>query len=246
MSAETSLKTHLEVRFQHRIGTLEMDVAFQTAAPWTVLFGPSGSGKSTILRVIAGLERPTRGYVRVGLKTVCDRECGVWVPGYLRAVRWSGQRAFLFPRRTVKRCLTEGMSQNDPRFTGRGWMDELESALDHFHLREQQNMLPEELSGGERQRVAVVRAAVGARGKVLLLDEPFSGLDAVVRDELIGDLRGWLGATPVVSVTHDVGEAFLLGAEVVRVAEGRVVGQGTVGEVLDGERRRLAGVLGGV
>jgi molybdate transport system ATP-binding protein len=93
--------------------------------------------------------------------------------------------------------------------------------------------------------VSVVRAAAGARGGVLLLDEPFSGLDAGVRDRLIEDLRGWLGNTPVVSVTHDVGEAFLLGAEVVKIAGGRVVAQGPVGEVLAEERKRLVGILGG-
>jgi molybdate transport system ATP-binding protein len=90
----------------------------------------------------------------------------------------------------------------------------------------------------------VIRAAAGARGGILLLDEPFAGLDAGVRDALIANLRSWLGDTPIVSVTHDVGEAFLLGAEVVRIAEGRVVAQGPVAEVLAEERKRLLGVLG--
>lgn len=113
-----------------------------------------------------------------------------------------------------------------------------------FHLEAFAAKRPRELSGGQAQRVAVARAAVGAEGKLLLLDEPFSGLDAAVREELIADLRAWLGETPVISVTHDVGEAFLLGAEVVKIADGRVVAQGPVGVVLAEERDRLAGVLG--
>ncbi len=85
---------------------------------------------------------------------------------------------------------------------------------------------------------------VAAEGRVLLLDEPFAGLDAELRAGLIATLKSWLGPVPVISVTHDVEEAFLLGAEVVRVAAGRVVAQGPVAEVLAGERERLRRVLG--
>ncbi len=255
MSAESSLKTHLEVLFQHQMGTLGLDVAFQTAAPWTVLFGPSGSGKSTILRVIGGLEKPRQGYVRVGLKTVCDRECGVWVPAHLRAVRWSAQRPFLFPRMTVEENLAFAAKGSTPRPEGlehrtapgtvaKGDLEIVQQALAGFRLERLAKKRPAELSGGEAQRVAVARAALDARGKLLLLDEPFSGLDAAVREGLIADLHEWLGPTPVVSVTHDVGEAFLLGADVVRVDAGKVVGHGPVEEVLGDERERLIGLLG--
>jgi molybdate transport system ATP-binding protein len=83
---------------------------------------------------------------------------------------------------------------------------------------------------------------VGAgSGCVLLLDEPFTGQDVPLRDELIEELRSWLvlTRTPILSVTHDVGEAFQLGAEVVKIADGRVVQQGPVAEVLAAERTRL-------
>jgi molybdate transport system ATP-binding protein len=74
-----------------------------------------------------------------------------------------------------------------------------------------------------------------------LLDEPFSGLDNAMRDQLLPELQAWLQRQkiPVLSVTHDVGEAFQLGAEVIRLAEGKVVRQGPVAEVLAGERLRL-------
>jgi molybdate transport system ATP-binding protein len=122
----------------------------------------------------------------------------------------------------------------------------LERGIEIFGLRDLSNKYPAQLSGGERQWVSVVRAGIGARGKILLLDEPFSGLDASVRLQLIDGLRLWLGDTPILSVTHDVGEAFLLGAEIVRIAEGRVVAQGPVGVVLAEERLRLLGQLVGV
>jgi molybdate transport system ATP-binding protein len=101
------------------------------------------------------------------------------------------------------------------------------------------------LSGGERQRVAIARAATAAvslhSGSILLLDEPFTGQDVQLRDELIEELRGWLALAgrPVLSVTHDVGEAFQVDTEVIKIAEGRVIQQGPVAEVLSGERERL-------
>jgi molybdate transport system ATP-binding protein len=239
-----SAETFLSVNFRKRIGSLEMDVKFETSAPWTVLFGPSGSGKSTILRVIAGLERADEGGIRLGSTVVCSTSENVWVPAHERKMRWAGQRPHLTPAKKVKWQMTEGTSTNDPGYEGGHWIDELERLLDHFGICAFDHIRPEELSGGERQMVSVVRAAAGARGRVLLLDEPFAGLDATVRDKLIRDLRNWLGDTPVLSVTHDVGEAFLLGAEVVRIANGRVVAQGPVREVLAEERQQLVEILG--
>ena len=223
-----SSDAHVEVRFQHRLGMLALGVAFQTHAPWTVLFGPSGSGKSTVLRVIAGLERPESGTVRIGRTEMLD------VPAHLRPLRWAAQKAVLYPHKTVAENIAFGAAG----------ASEANEALEHFGLRALARMHPQQLSGGQAQRVGVVRAAAGARGKLLLLDEPFTGLDAAVRDRLIVDLRSWLGETPVLSVTHDVGEAFLLGAEVVRIAEGKVTGQGPVAETLEEERKRLVGLLG--
>jgi molybdate transport system ATP-binding protein len=235
----------LEVDFRYRIGSLAMDVRFGTRAPWTVLFGPSGSGKSTILRMVAGLERADEGRIAVRGEVVADSHAGVFVSGHSRPIRWAGQRAYLTPGKQVKWQVTEGTgTSRDASWAGRAWLDEQDRLLGHFNLRAFDQLRPHELSGGERQMVSVIRAAAGARGMLLLLDEPFAGLDAAVRDRLIEDLRSWLGDTPVVSVTHDVGEAFLLGAEVVRIAEGRVVAQGPVAEVLAEERRKLLGVLG--
>ncbi len=110
---------------------------------------------------------------------------------------------------------------------------------------------PQELSGGERQRVAVVRAAAAAvslgPGTLLLLDEPLTGLDLARQEELLDELRLWLAenGVPVLSVTHDIGEAFQLGAEVIRIADGKVVAQGPVTAVLADDRQRLMDQLRG-
>lgn len=125
--------------------------------------------------------------------------------------------------------------------------DIAEQLMTSFHLEGLADRMPGQLSGGEQQRALVARAVVaaitfdGPERPLLLLDEPFSGLDIATRDELLVELQAWLTKwkIPVLSVTHDLGEAFQLGAEVIRIAEGRVVQQGQVEVVLAEERSRL-------
>ena len=127
----------------------------------------------------------------------------------------------------------------------------VEEAMRLFRLQDLFDRKPQELSGGEKQRVSVARAVISAvtydepGAALLLLDEPFSGLDYEMRDELVGGLREYLVQwnIPVLSVTHDIGEAFQLDAEVIRIAEGKVVQQGPVSDTLKDERRRLMNQL---
>jgi len=233
---------HLIVRIQHRLGALELDVAFTLTQPWTVLFGPSGSGKTTVLRAIAGFVRPDAGsivsrfYGREFAMT--DTAKKIFVEPHKRSVRVAGQGAALFPHLTVRENIAFGAE-------GTAAADIVQEAIARFQLPGMADKFPWMLSGGERQRVAIARAATAAvslsEGSILLLDEPFTGQDVQLRDELIEELRGWLAHTerPVLSVTHDVGETFQLGTEVIKIADGRVVRQGPVAEVLALERERL-------
>ena len=237
---------HLSVRIQHRLGALELDVSFTLTQPWTVLFGPSGSGKTTVLRAIAGFVRPDAGrivscfYGRDFVMT--DTAQKIFVKPHQRSVRVAGQGAPLFPHLTVRENIAFGArSQTE----GTNAREIVQEAMARFQLPGMADKFPSVLSGGERQRVAIARAATAAvslgEGSILLLDEPFTGLDVPLRDELIEELRDWLALMerPVLSVTHDVGETFQLGTEVIKIAEGRVVQQGPVAEVLAGERERL-------
>jgi molybdate transport system ATP-binding protein len=240
----------LTVKIEHRVGALDLKIAFALAQPWTVLFGPSGSGKSTVLRTIAGFVKPDAGRIVYGANVLVDRADGVFVPAHARPVRSAGQTALLFPHRTVGENV----------LFGSGWgakADEeqkiVAEVMAMFRIEGLAGRRSRELSGGERERVSGARALVsattycGPQKALLMLDEPFSGLDAVVRDRLLVDLKDWVmrWGIPVLSVTHDVGEAFQLGAEVIRIADGRVVAQGPVGEVLAEERVRLMAQLRG-
>jgi ABC-type sulfate/molybdate transport systems ATPase subunit len=170
----------------------------------------------------------------------------IFVPAHLRCTRVAAQQTALFPHMTVRENIAFGAR---PANDGPAPNTLVDQAIEQFHLGSLAAMLPAKLSGGERQRVAIARAAASAislrSGAILLLDEPFAGMDAKLRDELIADLQRSLAALriPVLSVTHDVAEAFQLDAEVIKLAEGRVVEQGPVASVLADERARLLAQL---
>lgn len=226
---------------RHTQGALVLDTAFRLTEPWTVLFGPSGSGKTTILRAIAGLMRPTEGHIALQSTTLFDSTTKISVPAHRRGVRLAAQAAALFPNMSVRRNIAFGVPAASSEIAS--------EALHRFHLEPLAESMPWKLSGGERQRVAVARAAASALAhgnSLLLLDEPFAGLHLPLRDQLLDDLRNWLALrkTPVLSVTHDIGEAFQLGAEVIKLSDGKVTQQGPVELALAAERDYLISRLG--
>lgn len=234
----------LIVAIQHRVGAVSLDVTFRLTQPWTVLFGPSGSGKTTVLRAIGGFVRPDGGRIESASEVWFDAAAKIFVPPHRRAVRSAGQMARLFPHMTVVRNICYGSGwYSRPE----GALEVAEQVMDSFGLRHLSERWPEDLSGGERQRASVARALVsaitcgGTERPLLLLDEPLAGLDLAMRDQMVAELKRWTEQwkIPVLSVTHALGEAFQLKAEVVKIADGRVVQQGPVDEVLADERTVL-------
>ncbi len=180
-----------------------------------VLVGPSGCGKTTLLRLIAGLERPTSGAIFLGddrLDTVDPRH---------RDVAMVFQSYALYPHMTVRENLSFGLKiRKVPRETIVEKVEEVGKNLDILHLLDRR---PAELSGGQRQRVALGRAVV-REPRVFLFDEPLSNLDARLRDDLrymIKRLYQRLGTTTVY-VTHDQVEAMTIGETLVVLKEGRI------------------------
>ncbi len=239
-----SFDSPLQLRISHRVGSLLLEVDLRLAAPWTVLFGPSGSGKTTLLRAIAGFVRPDEGRIVYRDMVLLDRAENVFLPPHLRPVRSAAQSARLFPHQSVLENVLYGGAGDRQR-------EVAEQVMALFRVQGLASRMPRDLSGGERQRVAAARAVLSAAtsgqpgSTLLLLDEPFAGLDTVLRDAILPELRDWVRerGVPAVSVTHDVGEAFQLQPEVVKIAAGRVVAQGPVEEVLAEERSRLLAQL---
>ncbi|MBD8870154.1 ABC transporter ATP-binding protein [Nocardioides donggukensis] len=181
------------------------------------LIGPSGCGKSTALRLIAGLERPDRGEIRIAGQTVADGR--TFVPPERRRVGLVFQDHALFPHLSVRRNVEFGL-HGQPRADRAARVTQV---LDLVRLGHLADRYPHELSGGEQQRVALARA-LAPRPAVVLLDEPFSSLDenlrAQVRAELVGVLRET--GTTAVFVTHDQTEALSIGDRVVVMTSGRI------------------------
>jgi molybdate transport system ATP-binding protein len=192
-----------------------------------VLFGPSGAGKTLTLRAIAGLQKPSRGVVRVRGETLFDASLSV--PAHERRVGYVPQQQALMPHLDVLGNVVFGLPREERKRPGAEVMGLLEE-LGLSHLK---HARASELSGGERQRVALGRA-LAVHPRLLLLDEPLSALDRPARVALGRMLKDVIArrSLPAVLVTHDAEEALSLGDEMVRFERGRTVEAGTPREML--------------
>lgn len=203
------------------------DVSFQApSGAITTLLGPSGAGKSTLLRLIAGLELPDSGSVRIE-----GVDC-THLPVQKRGIGVVFQSYALFKHMTVRQNIAFGLeTRRQPRAAIESRVDEM---LRLVQLEELGQRYPGQLSGGQRQRVAFARA-LAIRPKLLLLDEPFGALDSRVRVELrewLQELHEQTGVTTLL-VTHDQEEALEISQHVVVLTDGRVAQAGTPEEIYD-------------
>ncbi len=213
----------LRVTADTRLGGFRLDVELEVAAgECLALAGPSGAGKSSVLRIAAGLVRPSAGRVTCGEHVWLDIERKIDLPPEARRCGYVFQDYALFPRMTAWQNVAYGL--RGPRARQRARAHEL---LDRFGLAARADARPRTLSGGERQRVALARA-LAREPRALLLDEPLSALDARTRAAAGRELAGVLreAGVPALLVTHDFTEAALLGDEVAVVDGGRVVQRG--------------------
>lgn len=189
------------------------------------LLGPSGCGKSTILRIIAGLETPDSGEVVIGGITVAGSR---WIPPEKRGVGLVFQDYALFPHMTISDNIAFGLKGCGRKELKR----RVEEMLEIVGLQGMSKRYPHELSGGQQQRVALARA-LAPFPKVMLLDEPFSNLDADLRVELRTETKRILkekGITTIL-VTHDQEEAFSLSDRIGVLNNGRLEQVGTPSEI---------------
>ncbi|MHB8440104.1 MAG: ABC transporter ATP-binding protein [Acidimicrobiales bacterium] len=182
----------------------------------TAVLGPSGSGKTTLLRILAGFERPDRGTVSIGSTAMDDDH--THVPPERRRIGYVSQEGNLFPHLTVQSNVGFGL----PRPQRRG--SKVKELLEMLELGQFADRYPHQLSGGQQQRVALARALAVAP-EVVLLDEPFSSLDATLREALRRDVARILSetSTTTVLVTHDQDEALAMAEQVVVLHQGTVL-----------------------
>jgi ABC-type sulfate/molybdate transport systems ATPase subunit len=224
-SAQAGLHAEIELRraaFSLRAGL--------SAPPGlTALLGPSGAGKSLTLQAIAGLTTIERGAISLNGRTLADTQARVMLAPRLRRVGYVPQSYALFPHLSVAANIAYGLPQHLDRTQREKRIADL---LRLVRLPGYEMRAPRDLSGGEAQRVALARA-LAAQPEALLLDEPFSALDAPTRASVRDDLREIILATglPTLLVTHDLGEALALATRLALLAAGRVIAQGTAAEV---------------
>ena len=220
---ETPVLKDVTVRFQ--------DLRF------TAILGPSGCGKTTLLRVLAGLEKPDAGEISFNGACVFSSRQGIDLPPYRRGIGMVFQDFALWPHMTVFENVAFPL-----RAAGRNGeiRTKVPEALARVRLSGLEKRYPQELSGGQQQRVSIARAIVGSPG-LLLFDEPFSSLDAKLREEMRVELLELVKElhTTTVFVTHDQAEAMSMADSLLVLQSGRVLQSGTPEELYHSPSNRF-------
>ena len=231
---------HHRLAVNLHLGALDLLVDLPLHSHWTLLFGPSGSGKSTLLRAACGL------LSHKGVRFSRREPPGYDVPLLTRAhataphqlgLGYAPQQGALFPHMTVEANIAFPHTARSERMPP----GELSNLLALFEIEHLRARTPQLLSGGERQRVNLARAFAVPDARLLLLDEPFTGLGRDLRDRLLERVRASTQQRklPVLSVSHDVEEALLLDADVAVLEAGKVVRRGPAAQALAAERETL-------
>ncbi len=231
----------LGIDIRAHAGTFQLAPSFTAGNEFVVLFGPSGCGKSLTLQAAAGLLTPDAGRIELpGGIVAFDAEAGINLPPQERGVGYVVQELALFPHMTAAENVAFGLASR-PRADQRARVAQLLALLS---LEELADRKPRQMSGGQQQRVALARA-LAAEPRLLLLDEPFSALEAPLRATLrreVASLRRRLDLTAIF-VTHDLSEVYALGDHVVVFDAGRVLQHGPRDEVLLRARSRRVAEL---
>ncbi|WP_215223161.1 ABC transporter ATP-binding protein [Echinicola shivajiensis] len=190
------------------------------------MVGESGSGKSSLLRIIAGLEVQNSGVVHLGGQKILNPKEKL-VPGY-DEIQLIHQEYKLYPNSSVEENIARPLLLYNKDYQ----RQRVEELLDLLSLKEHRDKKPRQLSGGQQQKVAIGRA-LSIEPEVLLLDEPFSSLDAIQKRELIEELKvifEELDVT-VIFVTHDVDDALMMSEELMIIQKGKLIQQGNVRDI---------------
>ena len=224
----------LEISIRKHLGEFELDVQLTASDDQiVVLFGPSGAGKSMTLASVAGFMIPDSGRIVAGKQVLFDSQSAINLPPQKRHIGLVKQELALFPHLTVEQNIEYGLFRSPAR-TRR---ERATNLLQLMKLDGMASRYPSQLSGGQQQRVALARA-LAPSPELLLLDEPFSALDAPTRMQLRDELLSLQRTLkiPIVFVTHDLGEAYFLADRLAVIDGGRILQLDAPGEILQHPR----------
>ncbi|MFN3226859.1 MAG: molybdenum ABC transporter ATP-binding protein [Hyphomicrobiales bacterium] len=221
----------LQITIKKQQGDFSLDLAITAGDGVTALFGRSGAGKSTVINAVAGLVTPDSGHIQLGDQVLFDAASRTILPAHKRRIGLVFQDARLFPHLTVLKNLLYGARFSD----GSVKRADAVAMADLLGLDGLLRRKPSGLSGGEAQRVAIGRALL-SKPKLLMMDEPLAGLDQARKADvlaLIEKVRDVVGV-PILYVSHAREEVLRLANQVVIIADGRCVDQGTPDALLGG------------
>jgi molybdate transport system ATP-binding protein len=217
-----------EVDIQKRVASsgrvFELAARFVADSDRIAVFGPSGAGKSLLLQMLAGLVQPDAGFIRADGTTWFDATLRIDVPARERRIGYVFQHYALFPHRTVAQNIAFPLATPLLGRMPAGGRPRVDALLEMLGLTAVRDSYPMQLSGGERQRVALGRA-LASQPRALMLDEPFSSLDAPLRTRMRQELLGLQDrfGVPYVLITHDAEDVATCSDPVLALAHGRIV-----------------------
>ena len=218
----------LRVEIEKRLPDFTLEVAFRAGGTPLGILGASGAGKTMMLRVIAGLDAPSRGRIELNGRALFDSARRTNLPARSRRIGMVFQHYALFPHLTVRGNIGFGV----PQVSGPALKNRVAAEIEQLHLAGLEDRYPHELSGGQQQRVALARA-LATDPAALLLDEPLSALDPHLRSQVERQLGETLArySGPALFVSHNLEEVYRLCPELLVLSAGRVAAFGPKEEI---------------
>ena len=221
----------LKVKIKKQLENILLDINFETDDQILGLIGASGSGKSMTLKCIAGIEKPDSGYIVLNDRILFDSEKHINIKPQDRNIGYLFQNFALFPQMTVKKNIYVSVNKKYEKMEKEKKVNEI---LDVLNIRGLENKYPGEISGGQQQRVAFARIIVN-EPDFLLLDEPFSALDAFLRWNLAKELKGIINkiGKKAIFVTHNINEVYYLCKNVIVLDGGKEIERNRVSDLIE-------------
>jgi ABC-type Fe3+/spermidine/putrescine transport system ATPase subunit len=217
---------HIAHRYGDKKVLDDFSVSFEEGKN-TFILGPSGCGKTTILRLIAGLEAPEKGIIKIN-ETVATENEKILIPPHKRKIGFVFQDLALWPHFTVFRNIAFGLKDRKEEHIS----DKVNQLLDLFGIADKVKKYPHQLSGGQKQMVAIARSLVH-QPEIFLMDEPLANIDVKVKENILAHinyLQQQSGFT-MLYVTHDHQEAMQTGDEILVMSEGVIEASGTIEQI---------------